>query len=204
MRARPLVSLVTSLLVAGALAGCNVVPPSPGAVRPSSSSWSHDSVPVVVGVTTYPAGSRPSLPAIAGRTLAGTTVSLAAMRGHVVVLNVWASWCGPCRTESPALARVAADTAASGVDFVGIDEQDVASNARKFAAAAGTTYPQLVDDAGALLASLRIVPLSAIPSTLVLDPKGDVAARVIGPIDAATFTDLVRSLAAGSSGSPAS
>jgi thiol-disulfide isomerase/thioredoxin len=203
MPARPLVSLVTTLLFAGTLAGCNVVA-DPGAVRPSSSSSSHRTVSEVVGVTTYPADARPSLPAIAGRTLAGTTISLAAMRGHLIVLNVWASWCAPCRAESPALARVAAETAASGVDFVGIDEQDVASNARAFAAAAGATYPQLVDDAGVLLAKLRIVPLSAIPSTLVLDPKGDVAARVIGPIDASTFADLVRSLAGGSSGTPAS
>jgi thiol-disulfide isomerase/thioredoxin len=153
-------------------------------------------VAAVVGVTTYAAGSRPALPEVSGRTLDGTETSLASRHGHVVVINIWASWCGPCRTESPALARAAEQTAGLGVLFVGIDEQDVAANARAFAEEAGTTYPQLVDEDGTILAALRLVPLSAIPSTIVLDPKGDVAVRVIGPIDPATFTGLVRSLAA--------
>jgi len=114
-----------------------------------------------------------------------------------VVLNVWASWCEPCRDESPLLAKVASSTRSAGVRFVGIDEQDRAESARTFAAAAGADYPHLVDSAGSLLASLRIVPSSGIPSTLVLDRRGEVAARVIGPVDAATFEQLVRSVTAG-------
>ena len=113
-----------------------------------------------------------------------------------MVLNVWASWCEPCRAESPDLARIARDTAAAGVRFVGVDEQDRPDPARSFAASAGTTYPHLVDADGTLLSSLRLVPSSGIPSTLVIDGAGHVAARVIGAVDATTFERLVTSVAA--------
>ena len=129
---------------------------------------------------------------------------MTSLRGHVVVLNAWASYCEPCRTESPALARVAQQTAALDVRFVGIDEQDRAEPARAFAASAGATYPELVDADGALLGSLRLVPPSAVPSTLVLDRSGRVAARVIGAVDAATLDSLVRALAAEQAPSAAS
>jgi thiol-disulfide isomerase/thioredoxin len=148
-----------------------------------------------VGITTYPVGQRPSIPDVSGATLDGGSLALSSLLGKVVVLNVWASWCEPCRAESPALARVARDTASAGVSFVGVDEQDRPEPARAFAASAGTTYPQLVDVDGKLLASLRLVPSSGIPSTLVLDRTGHVAARVIGAIDATTFEALVRAVA---------
>ena len=148
----------------------------------------------MVGVTTYPVGQRPSIPALSGATLDGGTLELSSLRGHVVVLNVWASWCDPCRAESPTLAAVARDTASSGVRFVGVDEQDRPEPARAFAASAGTTYPHLVDPDGTLLGSLRLVPSSGIPSTLVIDGTGAVAARVIGPVDASTFEGVVRAV----------
>ena len=149
-----------------------------------------------VGVTSYPPAERPSIPDLEGTTLDGAHLALSSLRGKVVVLNVWASWCEPCRDESPLLARVAAATSGAGVRFVGIDEQDQPDAARAFAASVGTTYPHVMDPAGSLLRGLRIVPSSGIPSTLVLDRAGAVAARVIGPVDAATFQALVTSLAA--------
>jgi thiol-disulfide isomerase/thioredoxin len=151
-------------------------------------------------VTRYPPGQRPSIPDLSGTTLDGAQLALGSLRGEVVVLNVWASWCEPCRNESPLLARVSAATSSSGVRFVGIDEQDQAAAARAFSASAGTTYPHLLDADGALLRSLRLVPSSGIPSTLVLDRTGAVAVRVIGPVDAATFPTLVESVAGPSSG----
>jgi peroxiredoxin len=96
---------------------------------------------------------------------------------------------------------VSRDTSSAGVRFVGVDEQDRPDPARTFAASAGTTYPHLVDTDGKLLASLRLVPSSGIPSTLVIDRTGQVAARVIGPVDATTFEDLVKAVA-GSGSSP--
>ena len=157
-----------------------------------------------IGVTHYAAGQRPEIPEVAGTTLDGASLNVATLRGHVVVLNAWASYCEPCRTESPALARVAKQTAALGVSFVGIDEQDRADPARAFAASAGATYPELVDADGAMLGSLRLVPPSAVPSTLVLDRAGRVAARIIGAVDGTTLDALVRALAAEHTSSGAS
>jgi len=195
-RRRPAALLVGAvlggLLLGGLLLSGCALSPADGSVAASPSAGALGST---VGVTMYPAGQRPTIPDLTGSTLDGRTVTLSGLRGHVVVLNTWASWCDPCRAESPALARVARQTSALGVRFVGIDEQDGADAARAFAASAGTTYPQLVDRDGALLASLRVVPTSGVPSTLVLDPTGRVAARVIGPIDEARFATLVRSLA---------
>ena len=150
-----------------------------------------------VGVTTYPVGNRPAIPALRGTTLQGAQLQLSSLRGHVVVLNTWASWCYPCRTESPTLAHIAADTNRLGVRFVGIDEQDSAVNARAFVKTNDATYPQLIDADGKLLQSLRLVPPAAIPSTLVLDRSGLVAARVIGPIDSATFESVVTAVVDG-------
>ena len=175
------------------LAGCSSTGGSAGPRVSGSQATSADAAQGV-GVTRFVEGERPSVPDLSGTTLDGSTFRLSSLHGSVVVLNVWASWCEPCRDESPLLAKVATATRGAGVRFVGIDEQDRAEAARAFAASAGADYPHLVDSAGSLLASLRIVPSSGIPSTLVLDRRGEVAARVIGPVDAATFEQLVRSV----------
>ena len=189
-------------LLAGAalLAGCAATAAPPAAVGSSAPATASQNL----GVTRYAVGQRPQIPELAGTTLDGSSLNVTSLRGHVVVLNAWASYCEPCRTESPALARVAQQTAALDVRFVGIVEQDRAEPARAFAASAGATYPELVDADGALLGSLRLVPPSAVPSTLVLDRSGRVAARVIGAVDAATLDSLVRALAAEQAPSAAS
>jgi len=187
-------AVVGGIVVALALLACGTVQ-GPGSLVSTSPEPA-----VPVGVTVYSIDERPEVPDLHGPTLDGGTFRLSAERGHVVVVNVWASWCQPCRDESPVLVRVAAATRMSGVRFVGIDEQDRDESARDFASAAGTTYPHLVDADGSLLASVRLVPRSAIPSTLVLDARGRVAARVIGPVDADTFESLVRSVVDSESG----
>jgi thiol-disulfide isomerase/thioredoxin len=188
---------VVCTVVAGLLlAGCSALD-DPGSRVSTSAGAASGAGP---GITLYPEGQRAEVPDLTGKTLSGTTFSLSALRGHVDVLNVWASWCEPCRTESPVLASAARATAGDGVRFVGLDEQDRADAAREFAASAGTTYPHVIDDNGTLLGSLRIVPSSGIPSTLVLDGSGRVAARVIGAVDAASFEALVRSVVTPSPG----
>jgi peroxiredoxin len=82
-----------------------------------------------------------------------------------------------------------------GIDFIGLDEQDTTANAQAFAKKAGTDYPHLFDEKGELLASVKLLPTSGIPSTLVIDRKGRVAARVIGVIHENEFEALLRSLA---------
>jgi thiol-disulfide isomerase/thioredoxin len=186
--------LASAVAACALLAGCGTAATAGSPVRTTGPTSSSDQS---VGVTVYPEGQRTTIPDVSGPTLDGRTWALSGQRGHVVVLNVWASWCEPCRSESPVLAGVARSTASAGVRFVGIDEQDRLDAARAFAASAGATYPHVVDADGTLLRSLRLVPSSGIPSTLVLDASGHVAARVIGAVDAATFEDLVRSVAAG-------
>jgi peroxiredoxin len=77
------------------------------------------------------------------------------------------------------------------VRFVGIDEQDATAPAKKFVAATGATYPDLVDSAGTLLAMLPVLPQTAVPSTLVVDRTGRIADRVIGPVSESEITGLV-------------
>lgn len=144
-----------------------------------------------VGLTRYAQGSRPPMPPIAGSTLSDGHFAISSTRGTVVVINVWASWCRPCRVESPALARASAHFAGQPVRFVGIDEQDTAAPAKKFVASTGAAYPNLVDSAGTLLAMLTVLPQAAVPSTLVVDRSGRIADRVIGPVTQSQITRLV-------------
>jgi thiol-disulfide isomerase/thioredoxin len=170
-----------------ALAGC-------GAAAGGSSSKTDSSLDVV-GLTSYPVSDRHAAPALTGKTFDGSQLSLRTVGlGKVVVLNVWASWCGPCRQESPMLGAAAKTYAAKGVVFVGIDEADTTSAGRAFAASAGMTYPSFVDPDGGLLSKLKVLPQMGIPSTLVLDKDGRIAARVIGPTNAAQLQQVLGGL----------
>jgi hypothetical protein len=100
------------------------------------------------------------------------------------------------------LARIASRVKPQGIDFVGLDEEDTIANAKAFAIKAGTSYPHLFDAKGDLLASLRQLPTSGIPSSLVLDRQGRVAARVIGVIHETDFEKLITSIAAEPAPSP--
>jgi thiol-disulfide isomerase/thioredoxin len=148
-----------------------------------------------VGLTTYPVQARELAPALSGKTLNGRSISLASLeRGDIVVINVWASWCGPCRDELPKLAAADKQLRHEGVQFLGLDERDVTSKARAFVASTGASYPNLVDTNGELLQKLRPLPQAAIPSTLVLDRHGRMAARVIGPITSPELRRIMRGL----------
>jgi thiol-disulfide isomerase/thioredoxin len=151
----------------------------------------------VVGLTTYAINDRHPAPALKGKAFDGTALSLGSVgQGKVVVLNVWASWCGPCREESPMLGAAAKAYAAQGVVFVGIDEADTTSAGRAFATSSGMTYPSFVDPDGVLLSKLKMLPQMGIPSTLVLDTHGRIAARVIGPTTAAELQQVLDGLVA--------
>ena len=122
--------------------------------------------------------------------LDGRTVSLADFRGKVVLLNAWATWCAPCRTEMPALERVhrrlaprglavvavSQDAAPGGLGALGGPEGDVA----RFAAELGLTFPILLDPAGRLQDRYRITGL---PTTFLIDRHGRIARRVLGPAE---------------------
>ena len=127
-----------------------------------------------------------------GTTLAGKPFDVRSLRGDVVVVNVWASWCAPCIAEAAGLQQVHAQTEAEGVRFIGINTETDRAAARAHERRFGVTYPSLADDGGRALLLLRgSLPPTATPSTLVLDRSGRVAARVIGRVDASTLLSLV-------------
>jgi len=147
------------------------------------------------GVTLFAAGSRHDAPILVGTTLDGKRASLLGASTHqIVVLNVWASWCAPCRDESPMLAAMAKRLSGTDVRFIGIDERDATSKARAYAAAIHSNYVHFVDQDGSLLRKLRALPQVGIPSTLVLDRRGRIAARVIGPVTATALQRIVDDL----------
>jgi cytochrome c biogenesis protein CcmG/thiol:disulfide interchange protein DsbE len=108
--------------------------------------------------------------------------SLADYRGRVVVLNFWASWCEPCRTESPLLERWHRRIVNRGGTVLGVDVLDVASDARGFAARYGLSYPLARDGDGNVLGPWGVV---AYPETFVIDRRGRIAATRRGPVDEA-------------------
>jgi thiol-disulfide isomerase/thioredoxin len=147
------------------------------------------------GLTVYRAGQRPPLPALSGPTLDGKQLDIQTLAGHVVVLNVWGSWCGPCRAEAPDLSKLARQTSNRGVRFVGIDTRDTVDAARAFMRHYQISYPSLVDKQGELLLNLNgVIPITAVPSTVVVDADGNIAAKVVGRIDYTTLKGIITDL----------
>ena len=179
-------AVVMISLVAGLVAGCGSSSVAGPATKASTQR---------VGETTYPPQDRRPIPILSGRTLDGRSLSLRTLGpAAVVVINVWASWCGPCRIESPVLAAEARALQGHGVRFLGLDEEDQTAAAKAYAVSVGEIYPSLVDHDGALLRRLTLLPPQGIPSTLVLDSSGRVAARVIGMITRSQLRRIVTSL----------
>jgi thiol-disulfide isomerase/thioredoxin len=141
-------------------------------------------------------GERHVAPSIAGPTVGGGRLDLGSFAGQVVVLNFWGSWCAPCRDEASGLEGAYQATRGQGVQFVGIDERDSDSQAGIFLRSLRIGYPSLSDRTGELLVRFRDLPPTAIPSTLVLDRRGRIAARVIGETTYSELVPVVRSLAA--------
>ncbi|GHE81330.1 alkyl hydroperoxide reductase [Amycolatopsis deserti] len=109
-----------------------------------------------------------------------SALSLDSYSGRVVVLNVWGSWCPPCRTETPALKRLSEtypDVAVLGVNVR--DDRDAAAD---FMRAFDVNYPSLFDESGRILLNLRGIPLSAVPVTLVVDKRQRVASVFLGAV----------------------
>lgn len=135
-------------------------------------------------------------PAVSGVTLEGQDLALADFADEVVVVNVWGSWCSPCRAEAPILQEVYSETRKRGVEFLGINTRDQKAAAIAFEKNFGVTYPSLVDETGELqLAFREFLPSNAIPSTLIIDRDGLVAARVLGATTYSQLTDLVDQVA---------
>ena len=153
-------------------------------------------------ITLLDESQRTIAPTFSGTTLDGDTLDLADARGDVVVLNVWASWCAPCRAEAPILEEVAQSFADDDVQFVGLNTRDSDAAARAFAENAGLTFPSVIDTDGRLqLLFADSLPPQAIPSTLVLDRQGRVAGRILGKVSASNLRGMIEPLLAEEDGS---
>ena len=147
--------------------------------------------------TLIPPDKRTPAPPLRGPALDGTTLDIETFKGKIIVLNVWGSWCAPCRHEAPALVEAAAKTQATA-QFVGINSRDLdVAPANAFVRAFGITYPNFFDPDGTLLLGFGQLPPKAIPSTLIIDSQGRVAARILGEATATTLIGAVSDIAGG-------
>jgi thiol-disulfide isomerase/thioredoxin len=128
-------------------------------------------------------GDRASAPEFGGRLLDGTEFSSAELDGNVAVLNFWGSWCAPCRVETPEFQEVYADVRDDGVEFLGLNVKETSEQfALAFVERFGIEFPSLYDPRGEVALAFRDYPANAIPSTIVLDRQGRVAAVYTGEV----------------------
>ncbi|MDX3581211.1 TlpA family protein disulfide reductase [Streptomyces europaeiscabiei] len=179
------------VLVAGlAVAGCATPKPLPTDVeqaeqaRRSSGAGLFRSIPV---------GERPSAPDFAGTSVDGEPVRLSDFRGHVVVVNAWASTCGPCRAESPDLDRAQRKLKSRGVRVLGVSADVSRSNALAFQQELGLSYPSLHDPGGKQFLKLPngLVNPQILPFTLFVDREGRIAGAVQSTVSEAEVRGAV-------------
>nr|MBA2599961.1 TlpA family protein disulfide reductase [Actinomycetota bacterium] len=122
------------------------------------------------------------------------SLRLSDLRGDVVVLNFWASWCSPCRIEAPDLQAVWQDYRDQGVRFVGVDELDDTFAAQGFVREFAITYPSVFDPSGSLADDFGFIGL---PATYVIDRQGNIVYRFQGFIDGPTLRSSLDEVLAG-------
>lgn len=177
MRARSPVRKVAALFFAGAciafLSGCSA----------STTSNTSDSGYISGDGTTLLLSpeERGEVISLAGETLGGAQLDIANWQGNVVVVNLWASWCGPCRSEAVDLENSYLQFKDQGVEFLGLNTRDGLAAAKAFNDRFKTSYPSIRDKDGQLTLAFGNLGPAATPSTIILDSKGRVAARILGP-----------------------
>jgi thiol-disulfide isomerase/thioredoxin len=149
-----------------------------GALRRAVSSMLHPQAAVQVGQ---------ALPALPLEGLDGSAVDLSTERGRITFVNVFATWCPPCRAETPDLAAFAQEASAKGIDVLGIDQQETPAAVDAFRRAFHTGYPMLIDPGWETKDALGA---RLIPRTIVVDGKGIVRAIVSGPMTRAQMDQL--------------
>jgi len=155
----------------------------------------------------FGSGKSVTLVKVADRTMAGVAagpmlggnqrLSTDSFPGKVIVINIWGSWCSPCRKEAPDLAA-ASKTTAKTAQFIGVDIRDDSASAQAFVRAFKIPYPSIEDpDAAQLVKLSPDLPIIGVPTTLLVDPKGRTAARIVGPITRSSLIDMINDVAAG-------
>jgi thiol-disulfide isomerase/thioredoxin len=140
------------------------------------------------------------LPALKGESLDGAQLDAASFRGEVLVVNAWASWCGPCKREQPDLAALARRYQDRGVSFLGINYRDDRATARRWVSDEfHVPYPSIYDPSGRS-ANVLAYPLG-LPDTYVVDPSGTIRWALYGQTDAKELSGLIDQVLASPSGS---
>ncbi|MGI9083711.1 MAG: TlpA family protein disulfide reductase [Aeromicrobium sp.] len=171
------------VLLLGALAGCSGV----GTEGSTGGYVSGNGT-----ITIVPPDERDKAPILSGDDLEGRPLTTADHAGRTLVVNVWGSWCPPCRKEAPALAKVARDYADRDVTFVGVLVRDKPATALAFTRKYDTPYRSIADFSGRnLLGFSRSLPSQAIPTTWIIDDRGRVAVRIMDEVSATTLSGLI-------------
>ena len=132
-----------------------------------------------------------ALPPLSGATLQGGSFDLSGHRGHPIVIDFWASWCGPCRKQQPDLDAAARCFMPAGVVFLGVDLRDDDANGRAYIHEFGVPYPSIPDPGGDLADNYDV---PAPPTTVIADPSGHIVSRRLGGLDKASLSALLAPL----------
>ena len=186
-----------SFLVPGALGALGVL----GACSRFGSADGNGELTTFVGdgvVQEIPVEDRSPLPSFSGETLGGGVFDTKNVEAEILLVNIWGSWCAPCRKEAPVLRAMWQKYRDQSVQFVGIDVKDNDASAIAFEKSFGIDYPSIRsgDSATATLALADALPQAAVPSTVITDREGRVAVRIIGAATKTTLDDLLGSLVA--------
>ncbi|HEX3205998.1 MAG TPA: TlpA disulfide reductase family protein [Propionibacteriaceae bacterium] len=191
----------TAVRIAAALAAMLILAAcaSTGADEQTRSAGQVGYPEVARNLTRVPPDQRKELPTVSGPALGSNqTISTQDFRGKVVVINVWGSWCPPCRKEAPDLQAASVETK-DIAQFVGITSKDYdPAPAEAFVRSFEITYPSIYDPTGkVLLAFAGELPPSAIPTTMIIDRQGRLAVRVLSEVSKITLVDMINDVAEG-------
>lgn len=142
-----------------------------------------------------PKAERKLAPEISETTFSNKQFKLSQQKGKVVVLNVWGSWCAPCRAEAKELADLDRALRDQGVVFLGLNTRDSLASAQSFIERFTIEYENIEDQSGRILLEFKeTLSPNAIPTTLVIDKEGRVAARILGPVDISLLRGFITNL----------
>jgi peroxiredoxin len=184
-------ALVVGLAV-GALTACT----GKGAVANGPQSGDQGYVGGQGTVQVVAQDQRVPAPPIQGQSLDGGVINLRDFSGDVVVLNFWASWCGPCRTEQAKLNTVYDAMHSKGVQFLGIDIRDDDASARAFLRTHNVRYSSIVDEPTSIPLEFDPRLPGTPPTTVIIDRSGRVAAKILGPAAKGVLQPLAEQFAA--------
>lgn len=184
----------TALLLAG-LIGCGVLAGCDSEVGSSGDTGYVSGKGVI---TRLAEADRVAPGEVSGTTIDGDPISLADFAGQTVVINVWGSWCPPCRAETPDLVAAEKELRDDDVAFLGINSRDLnQAAAQAFVRRFGVPYPSIYDQQGeTLLAFSGTLTPNSVPSTVIIDDQGHVAASVLGQVTTSTLVGLVEDVQA--------